>query len=194
MPRLDGKVALITGGSRGVGLATALRLSRLGAAVVLVARDPTRLAEACREVEQGGGRALGVAADVADAEAMGRAVERAERELGGLDVLVNNAGIGRYGPVESFAPDDWRRVIETNLTGAFVATRSALPAIRRRGGGHVVAISSGAGKQGYPNMSAYCASKFGLQGFMAALAAELAAEPIKFATIVAGGNLTVFEI
>ena len=192
--RLDGKVVLITGGSRGVGLATALRLSRLGAAAVLVARDKARLAEGCRQVEQGGGRALGVAADVADAEAIARAFERAERELGGIDVLVNNAAIGRYGPVDSCSPEDWRRVLETNRTGAFLATRAALPAIRRRGGGHVIAISSGAGKQGYPNMSAYCASKFGLQGLMAALAAEVANEPIKCATIVAGGILTDFGV
>ncbi len=192
--RLDGKVVLITGGSRGVGLATALRLSRLGAVAVLVARDKARLAEGCRQVEQGGGRALGVAADVADAEAIARAFERAERELGGIDVLVNNAAIGRYGPVDSFSPEDWRAVIETNLTGAFLAVRAALPAIRRRGGGHVVAISSGAGKRGYPNMTAYCASKFGLQGFMDALAAELSSEPIKCTTIVPGSILTDFGV
>ena len=194
MDALEGKVVLITGGSRGVGLATALRLSRLGAAVVLVAREETRLSEARREVEQAGGRALGLRADVTDPGAIASVVEQAERQLGGIDVLVNNAAVGRYGPVDSFSPEDWREVVDTNLTGPFLATRAALPAIRRRGGGHVIAISSGAGKQGYPNMSAYCASKFGLQGFMAALAAEVANEPIKCATIVAGGILTDFGV
>lgn len=194
MRPLDGKVALITGGSRGVGLATAMRLARLGASVTLVARDTSRLTAACQAVEHAGGRVLGVAGDVADPALMRRAVEQAEGLFDGLDILVNNAAIGRYGPVDSFAPEDWRRVIETNLTGTFIATQAALPAIRRRGGGHIIAISSGAGKQGYPNMSAYCASKGGLEGFMAALAAEVADEPIKCTTVVPGGILTDFGI
>jgi len=194
MADLAGKVALITGGSRGVGLATARRLAREGAAVALVARDPVRLADAERDVTAAGGRALALVADVTDADALASAVERVEFQLGGLDVVIANAGMGRYGPVADLAPATWREVIETNLTGAFLTVRAALPAIRRRGGGHVVAISSGAGKRGYPNMTAYCASKFGLQGFMDALAAELAAEPIKCTTIVPGSILTDFGV
>lgn len=194
MGPLDGKVTLITGGSRGLGLATALTLARLGAATALVGRDEAALSTACRQVEAAGGRALGLPTDVADAAGMREGVARVERELGGLDVLVNNAAIGRYGPVDSFPLEDWRRLIETNLTGVFVATQTALPVIRRRGGGHVIAISSGAAKQGYPNMGAYCASKFGVQGFMAALAAEVADEPIKCTTVVAGGILTDFGV
>ena len=191
---LAGKVALITGASRGVGLSTALALVREGAAVGLVARDSERLDAARRQVEAAGGRAVAVGADVTDADGLRRAVQRVEAELGGVDVLVANAGIGRYGPVAEMPVDEWRRVIETNLTGAFLAVRAALPAIRRRGGGHVVAISSGAGKRGYPNMTAYCASKFGLQGFMDALAAELSSEPIKCTTIVPGSILTDFGV
>ena len=194
MGPLDGTVAMITGASRGVGLATARRLAGLGAAIALVARDQARLADACHEIARARGRALTLAADVADAEAMSRAVARTEDELGGLDVLVNNAVVGRYGPVDSFAPEDWRLLIETNLTGVFIATQAALPAIRRRGRGHVIAISSGAGKHGYSNMSAYCASKFGLHGFMEALAAELADERIKCTTVVPGGILTDFGV
>ena len=192
--QLTGKVALITGASRGVGLATALALAREGASVGLVARDPARLEEARGQIELAGGRAVAVAADVTDADALGRAVERTVAELGGLDVLIANAGLGRYGPVAELAPETWRAVIETNLTGAFLAVRAALPLIRRRGGGHIVAISSGAGKRGYPNMTAYCASKFGLQGFMDALAAELSSEPIKCTTIVPGSILTDFGV
>ena len=191
---LAGTVALITGASRGVGLATALALVRVGAAVGLVARDPERLEEARRQVEAAGGRVVASSADVTDADGLLRAVQQTEAELGGVDVLIANAGIGRYGPLEEMAVEEWRRVIETNLTGAYLAVRAALPTIRRRGGGHVVAISSGAGKRGYPNMTAYCASKFGLQGFMDALAAELASEPIKCTTIVPGSILTDFGV
>jgi NAD(P)-dependent dehydrogenase (short-subunit alcohol dehydrogenase family) len=191
---LAGKVVMITGGSRGVGRAIGLRLAGQGASVALMARDGARLRDTVGEIERFGGSALGLVGDVADPDAMERCVEQIERKLGGLDVLVNNAAIGRYGPVADFSVDDWRRLIDTNLTGVFLTTRAALPAIRRRGGGHVIAISSGAGRRGYPNMSAYCASKFGLQGFMESLAAELEGEPIKCTTLMPGSILTDFGV
>src|SRR6266540_3899998 len=191
---LDGKIAMITGGSRGVGLATARRLAGLGASLALVAREAARLDAVCGAIQASAGRPLPLVADVRDEGEMHLAVERTERELGGLDVLINNAASGRYGPVAEFAVADWRAVIETNLSGVFIATQAALSAIRRRGGGHVISISSGAAKRGYPKMSAYCASKSGLHGFMEALAAELADEKIKCTTIVAGGILTDFGV
>jgi NAD(P)-dependent dehydrogenase (short-subunit alcohol dehydrogenase family) len=191
---LTGKVILITGGSRGAGLATAHRLAAAGAAVALVARDGLRLNDAVAGIRAAGGMATGIVGDVTDATSMDGAVLATERELGGLDVLINNAGIGQYGPVADQSPDEWRRVIEVNLLGGYHATRVALPALRRRGGGQIIAISSGAARQGYPNMSAYCASKAALEGFMRALAAEVADEPIKCATIVPGGILTDFGI
>jgi 3-oxoacyl-[acyl-carrier protein] reductase len=187
-------VVLITGGSRGAGLATAHRLAASGAAVSLVARDRLRLNDAVAGIRAAGGTATGIVGDVTDSPSMDGAVLKTERELGGLDVLVNNAGIGRYGPVADQSPDEWRRVIEVNLLGVYHATRVALPALRRRGGGQIISISSGAARQGYPNMSAYCASKAALEGFMRALAAEVADEPIKCATIVPGGILTDFGI
>jgi 3-oxoacyl-[acyl-carrier protein] reductase len=185
---------LITGGSRGVGLATARLLSRSGAAVALVARDQGVLYAAVADVRRDGGTVIGVVGDVTDAASMEHAVQETERQLGGLDVLVNNAGIGRYGRIAEQAIDEWRQVIEVNLFGVFHATRAALPALRRRGGGQIIAISTGAAKQGYNNMSAYCTSKAGLEGFMRALAAEVVDEPIKCATIVPGGILTDFGI
>ncbi len=191
---LAGKVVLITGGSRGVGLATARLLSQSGAAVAIVARDQGVLFTAVADVKREGGTIIGVTGDVTDAASMEHVVQETERQLGGLDVLVNNAGIGRYGSVAEHAVDEWRQVIEVNLFGVFHATRAALPAIRRRGGGQIISISTGAAKQGYPNMSAYCASKAGLEGFMRALAAEIGEEPIKCATIVPGGILTDFGI
>ncbi|HZO32847.1 MAG TPA: SDR family oxidoreductase [Chloroflexota bacterium] len=191
---LVGKVVLITGGSRGAGLATAHRLGAAGAAVSLVARDWATLNAAVDGLLEQGITAMGRVGDVTDPTAMDAAVVATEQEYGGLDVLVNNAGVGRYGPVAEHAPNEWRQVIEVNLLGVFNATRVALPALRRRGGGQIIAISSGAARQGYPNMSAYCSSKAALEGFMRALAAEVADEPIKCTTIVPGGILTDFGI
>lgn len=188
--------ALVTGGSRGVGLAVGRRLVQYGASVALVARDRARLDAAVAELraEADGARVVGIVGDVADPASMEAVAREAEARLGRLSILVNNAAIGRYGPVAEHAPDEWRQVIEVNLIGTFNATRAALPAIRRSGGGHVIAISSGAASTGYPNMTAYCASKAGLEGLMRALAAELANEPIKVTTVVPGGILTDFGI
>jgi 3-oxoacyl-[acyl-carrier protein] reductase len=191
---LNHKVVLITGGSRGVGLATARRLGAEGAAVVLVARDRDHLDVATSGLRAEGIRVAGLMGDVTDRLSMARAVLEAERQFGGLDVLINNAGIGRYGPIAEQQPEEWRRVIEVNVLGVFHATRAALPALRRRGGGQIIAISSGAARTGYPNMSAYCTSKAALEGFMRALAAEVAEEPIKVATIVPGSILTDFGV
>jgi NAD(P)-dependent dehydrogenase (short-subunit alcohol dehydrogenase family) len=191
---LAGKVVLITGGSRGAGLATAHRLGQAGAAVSLVARQWQPLNDAVEGLLAAGIRAIGTMGDVTDPTSMDSAVIATEQQLGGLDVLVNNAGIGRYGPVAEQSTDEWRQVIEVNLLGVFNATRVVLPALRRRGGGAIIAISSGAARQGYPNMSAYCSSKAALEGFMRALAAETANEPIKCMTIVPGGILTDFGI
>jgi NADP-dependent 3-hydroxy acid dehydrogenase YdfG len=191
---LASEVALVTGGSRGVGLATGCKLLEAGAAVALVARDANRVHEAAHSLASAGGRVVGIAAEVTDPAAMESAVTQAVAELGGLSILVNNAGLGRYGPVHEHAPDEWRQVIETNVLGVFYATRAALPAIRQHGRGQIVAISSGAARQGYPNMSAYCTSKAALEGFMRALTAEVASEPIRCTTIVPGSILTDFGV
>jgi 3-oxoacyl-[acyl-carrier protein] reductase len=191
---LKSKVVLITGGSRGVGLATARRLGEAGAATILVARDRDHLDRSTAAMRADGLRVAGIKGDVTDRLSMARAVLEAERQFGGLDVLINNAGIGRYGPIAEQSPEEWRRVIEVNVLGVFHATRAALPAIRRRGGGQIIAISSGAARQGYPNMSAYCTSKAALEGFMRSLAAEVADEPIKVATVIPGSILTDFGV
>ena len=191
---LAGKVVFITGGSRGAGLATARKLGIAGAAVSLVARDWATLSSAVDGLLEAGVKAMGRVGDVTDPTSMDAAVVATEQEYGGLDVLVNNAAIGRYGPVHEHSPEEWRQVIEVNLLGVFNATRVALPALRRRGGGQIIAISSGAARQGIPNMSAYCSSKAALEGFMRALAAEVANEPIKCATLIPGSILTDFGI
>lgn len=193
---LAGKVALITGGSRGAGLATAQLLAQNGASVAILGREAAHLEAAESAIRDAvpSSLVLSVAADVTDLTATERAVAQVEAGLSGIDVLVNNAGIGRYGPVAEMSANDWRSVIEVNVFGVYNATRAALPALRRRGGGQIIAISSGAARQGYPNMSAYCTSKAALEGFMRALAAEVADEPIKCATLVPGSILTDFGV
>lgn len=158
---------------------------------MLVGRTRERLEETARLVEEIGGTALVVAADVSDEAAVAGLVERATAELGGVDVLVA-AGVGLYGPVESYPLAAWQATLAVNLTGVFLCSRTVLSALRARGGGAILAIASGAGKQGYPNLAAYAASKFGLIGFMQSLAAEVGNEGIKVSTIVPGSILTDF--
>ena len=187
-----GQVAVVTGASAGVGRAVALALAAEGAAVGLVARREEGLRAVAAEVERAGGRALPLPADVADEAAIGAAVARAARELGGLDILIANAGANRGGPVDGYPLADWNLVLGTNLTGVFLAARAALPHLKARGGGQIIAVASGAGKQGYPNLAAYCAAKFGVLGFMQALAAEVKADGIRCGVIVPGSILTEF--
>ncbi len=189
---LAGKVAIVTGAGSGVGRATAISLAGAGAAPVLVGRTRERLEETARLVEGVSGSTLVVAADVSDEGAVAEVVGRALAEFGGVDVLVAAAGVGLYGPVETYSLADWETTLATNLTGVFLCSRSVLPALRARGGGAIVAIASGAGKQGYSNLAAYAASKFGLIGFMQSLAAEVGEQGIKVSTIVPGSILTDF--
>jgi 3-oxoacyl-[acyl-carrier protein] reductase len=189
---LTGEVALVTGGSRGIGLAIARRLVEAGASVALVARDPVLLDQAVGSLSAHGGTVLAAVGDVTDPHSMESAVAQTVERLGGLSILVNNAAVGWYGSVIEQPTVEWRRVIETNLFGAYNATRAALPAIRQRGRGQIIAISSTNGRLGRPNMTAYCASKAALEGYMRALAEELAPEPIRCTTIVPGSTMTDF--
>jgi 3-oxoacyl-[acyl-carrier protein] reductase len=192
MSTLAGKVALVTGASQGAGRAIALRLAREGAAVVLIARGADRLNKVATEIAASGGQALAAPGDVTDASALAQIVTTVEARFGGIDVLVNNAGISFSGSSESYSLEKWQRVLDTNLTGAFVASQTVYAALKRRGGGQIIAIASGAGRQGYPRMAAYCASKFGLIGLMQSLAAEWGSDGIKVSTILPGSILTDF--
>lgn len=189
---LAGKVILVTGASQGAGRAIALKLAREGVAVALLARGAAKLEAVASEIGQQGGQALATPADVADPAAVAQAVVAIEARFGGLDALVNNAGIGLTAPSADYPLENWQRVLDTNLTGAFVCSRAAYPALKRRGSGQIIAIASGAGRQGYPRMAAYCASKFGLIGLMQALAAEWGPEKIKVSTILPGSIMTDF--
>ncbi|HET9017636.1 MAG TPA: SDR family NAD(P)-dependent oxidoreductase [Thermomicrobiaceae bacterium] len=187
-----GRVALVTGAGSGVGRATARRLAAAGLGLGLLGRRPEPLEALAAELADAGGRAVALPADVADEPAVAAAVARLSSELGGVDVLVHSAGIGRYGPVDGYPLHDWEQTFATNVTGLFLCARAVIPVMRRRGGGAIVAISSGAGKRGVAGRAAYSASKFAVLGFMEALAEEVRRDGIKCATVVPGSVLTAF--
>jgi 3-oxoacyl-[acyl-carrier protein] reductase len=186
----DSRVALVSGAGRGTGRAISLALAGAGYRVALLARTLDQLEQVAAEIRAAGGAALPVPADLADEARVERAVETATDHFGRLDVLVHSAGVGLYGPVEGYSLEHWRRTLDTNLTGVFLLSRAALPHLRRQSGAAIIALGSGAALQGYANLSAYAASKFGLRGFMQSLAQEV--PRIKVCTIQPGTILTDF--
>ncbi|CAN5749834.1 3-oxoacyl-ACP reductase FabG [soil metagenome] len=189
---LSGHVSLVTGAGAGVGWATAVQLGMHQARVALVGRTLKPLEETAGLVRGAGGEALIAQADVGDERAIGDAVDAAATHFNRLDSLVLAAGTGIFGRAENYTLAAWRTTIETNLTGPFLCCRAAIPHLRNAGGGSVVAISSGAAKQGYAGLSAYSASKFGLMGLMQSLAAELGEDRIRISSVVPGSILTEF--
>jgi 3-oxoacyl-[acyl-carrier protein] reductase len=172
-PPLEGKVAVVTGGSRGIGAAIATLLAERGAAVVVSARDADRLSAAVKDLEALGAAVAAVAGDISRREDAERVVETARERFGRLDLLVNNAGITRDGLLLRMKDEDWDRVIEVNLRGAFVMTRAAAKAMVRQKSGRIVNVSSAAGAMGNAGQVNYSASKAGLIGFTKASAREL---------------------
>jgi 3-oxoacyl-[acyl-carrier protein] reductase len=170
--RLEGKAALVTGASSGLGRATAIALARAGADVALVARSQQELDSAKEEISKIGRRALTLPVDLASEDETTRVVRRTVEALGRMDVLVNAAGTDAPGRVEELDIDGWDRTLAVNLRAPFLLSKAAFPRMREAGGGMIVNISSVAGKKGWAKASAYCASKFGLTGFTEALADE----------------------
>lgn len=188
MASWKGKVAIVTGGNRGIGRGIAEALAKEGLVVALTARRLEEAERAAMEI----GSARGYACDVrrhADVRALFEAVER---ELGGVDVLVNNAGVGFFGPVETMSLDDWHAVIETNVNGVFYCTKEALPRMRARGGGYVFNVSSLAGRNAFPGGGAYCASKHALNGFSEVLFQEVRHDGIRVTYLMPGSVATDF--
>jgi NADP-dependent 3-hydroxy acid dehydrogenase YdfG len=170
---LDGRVAAITGASSGIGEATAMELARQGAAVAVGARRKDRLDSLVERIESDGGRALPFELDVAD-EAQARAfVEGANEQLGGLDVLVNNAGVMLLGPVEDADVDEWRRMVDVNVLGVLYCTHAAVPLMHAAGAGDIVNISSVAGRRAGAGAAVYNLTKFGVTAFSEALRQEV---------------------
>ena len=189
MSFLSGKVAVVTGGNRGIGRGIAQGLAREGATVALTARAAGAAEQAAKEIGHG---AFGMACDVRSLEAVQRLFREVEKRAGGADILVNNAGIGVFGPVADMAPDDWRAVIETNLNGVFYCCHEAIPQMKKRGGGYIFNISSLAGKNPIVNAAAYNASKFGLNGFSEALMMEVRYDGIRVSYLMPGSVATDF--
>jgi NAD(P)-dependent dehydrogenase (short-subunit alcohol dehydrogenase family) len=190
---MRGKVAVVTGGTRGIGRAVAGRLLADGANVVICGRDaPAAEATAAALGADGADRCLGLGCDVRRFEQVEALMARAAERFGGLDILVNSAGISGRGPVAELPLEVWHAVIDTNLTGVFYCCRAAVPWMRRRGGGYIINISSLAGVNPIPGMSAYNASKFGLNGFSDAFMQEIRHDGIRVSTVLPGSVDTEF--
>jgi NAD(P)-dependent dehydrogenase (short-subunit alcohol dehydrogenase family) len=167
------KTVIVTGGGAGMGLATAHAFAREGADVVVAELDPERAEVAAGQIEAAGGSAIGVAVDVADRSGVERLVEKAVSTYGGVDALVNNAGLTLFRPLLEMTEDDWDRILAVNLKASFLTTQAVVASMKERGGGAIVNIASIAGLQGMADHSAYCASKAGLVNLTRALALEL---------------------
>jgi NADP-dependent 3-hydroxy acid dehydrogenase YdfG len=183
---LDGKVAAITGASSGIGEATALALADAGAAVAVGARREDRLSSLAERIEGGGARALALPVDVGDEDSARSFVTEAHAQLGGLDILVNNAGVMLLGPVEGAATDQWRTMVNVNVLGLLYCTHAALPLMREAGRGHIVNISSVAGRSANAGSAVYNLTKFGVGAFSEALRQEVSAAGIRTTVIEPG--------
>jgi 3-oxoacyl-[acyl-carrier protein] reductase len=170
---LKDRVAIVTGAGRGIGREIAELFAREGARVTVAARSAEQLGEVVKAIDNGGGTALGVSADVAREDDARKIVDETMQEFGRIDILVNNAGILRTGPVVSMDADEWRRVIEVNLLGTFHCSKAVAPILIERQWGRIINMASRSGKIGRPYLTAYCASKHGVIGFTKALAEEL---------------------
>ena len=188
-------VAFVTGGTRGIGLAVVRALVARGDAVVLTGTsvESAQRAETAVALEAGDAtRVMGVACDVRDRAAVRRAMDAAVQRFGGLDVLVNNAGVGVGAPIADLDEAEWHRLVDTNLTGVFHCCQAAIPHLRVRGG-WIVNISSLAGKNAFPGGAAYCATKAGLDAFSEALMQEVRYDGIRVAHVCPGSVATGFN-
>lgn len=182
MSILAGRVALVTGGSKGIGAGIVRALADAGASVVSTSRSGGRDAGRVRQVK----------ADVRNADDAARAVEEAVTSFGGLDILVNNAGVGAFATVADMSIDEWRQVIDTNLSGVFYCCHAAIPHLRRRGGGWIINISSLASRNPFAGGAAYCASKAALNQFSEALMQEVRHDDIRVSYVMPGSVATDF--
>ncbi len=191
--RLAGQVAVVTGASRGIGLAIARRLGRMGARVSLCARNAANLERAASDLRAAGIQVLALRTDVTRGDEVASLVSETQREFGPVDILVNNAGIGIFGPFQEQTEADWNAIMDTNLKSVFLVSRAVAPGMIRRKTGHIINIGSLAGKSAFANGAVYCASKWGLLGLTGCMAEELRAHGIRVSAICPGSVATEFS-
>ncbi len=190
---LTGKVAVVTGASRGIGFAIARRLGLMGARVSICGRDAAKLEQSAATLQGEGIEVISAVADVARQDQILPFVQKTQKELGFIDILVNNAGIGLFGPFHECSEADWNRVMDTNLKSVFLVSRAVVPEMIRRQTGHIINISSLAGKNTFANGAIYCASKWGLMGLSGSMAEDLRGYGIRVSTICPGSVATEFS-
>ena len=192
MSEIKGKVAVVTGGTKGIGRAIAKAFVAAGLKVAITARNEDEITDAVSQLNLAGpGTATGYVCDVREYEQV-KSLFATLANSGGVDILINNAGIGIFATVESMSPDEFRAVLETNVFGVFYCCHEAIPLMKRRGGGYIINISSLAGANPHAEMAAYNASKFGLNGFSEALMQEVRHDNIKVSYIMPGSVNTAF--
>ena len=192
-PPLAGGIALVTGGSHGIGRAIAHQLAVLGASVAICGRDGDALEAAARGLAKTGARIHALTADVSKSADVTNLVAKTESALGPITILVNNAGIGLFGPAHEKTEADWDRVIETNLKSVFLVSRAVAPSMIRRGSGDIINISSLAGKNTFAGGGIYCASKWGVLGLSGCMAEDLREHGIRVSVICPGSVDTAFS-
>ncbi|HUJ30563.1 MAG TPA: SDR family NAD(P)-dependent oxidoreductase [Candidatus Acidoferrum sp.] len=190
---LEGKTAVVTGASRGIGLAIARKLGELGAGVGICAREPKRLENAARELKGKGIKTFAVHADVTRPADIMLLLQQTQSALGPIDILVNNAGTGYFGPSHEASEADWDTVLDTNLKAVFLLTKAIAPGMIARGGGHIINIASLAGKNAFAGGGIYCASKWGLLGFTQCVAEDLRGYGIRVSAVCPGSVATEFS-
>jgi NAD(P)-dependent dehydrogenase (short-subunit alcohol dehydrogenase family) len=191
---LSGKAAVVTGGSKGIGLAVARALAQARAGVVITSRHQDEVDEAARRLsDETGSRVAGIRCDVRRHEEVREMIRWTADEFGGIDVLVNNAGVGGFAPVDEMPPEKWNQILETNLSGVFYCCHEAIPHMKGREGAWIVNVASLAGKNAFAGGAAYNASKFGLVGFSEALMLDVRQHGIRVNYIMPGSVNTYFN-
>jgi 3-oxoacyl-[acyl-carrier protein] reductase len=193
MSNIEGKSAIVTGATRGIGLAVARALLDCGATVFICSRSTDDVERVVDSLQQDyGNRIQGAACDVRNYDQVSSMFARVKQALSGLDILINNAGIGSHSYVEGMSVEEWDSTIQTNLSGVFYCCHEALPLMKQRGGGYMINIGSLAGKNAFPGGAAYCASKFAIVGFSEALMQEVRYDHIRVSYLMPGSVNTSF--
>src|SRR2546421_6576058 len=191
--QLSESVALVTGTSRGIGRAIAHRLATLGASLAICGRDRAALEDSSKSLQMLGAPVFSHVTDVTDAAQVAELVAKTESTLGPINILVNNAGIGLFGPAHEKSEADWDRVLDSNLKSVFLVSRAVIPSMIRRGSGDIINISSLAGKNTFAGGGIYCASKWGLMGLSGCMMEDLRAHGIRVSAICPGSVATDFS-